>query len=447
MSAKTVALTLVSFLFAGALFARAAGLSAREHLLVDYANAHRNEAETLLGRLVEINSGTENLAGVRRVGKVLETEFRALGFATRWVDGRTFGRAGHLIAERAGHGAATKALLIGHLDTVFSSDSPFQHFERLPGNRVRGPGVIDMKGGDVVMLYALKALEAAGELDRLHVIVVLSGDEEDAGDPVELARRDLVDAGKGASFALGFEDGDGDPTTAVIARRGSTSWRLTIAGNPAHSSQIFQPEVGAGAIFEASRILDGFYQCLSVVPDLTFSPGVMVGGTDVDLNSDGTRGSAFGKSNVVAGKAIVVGDLRALSPEQLENAEGTMQAVVSDHLPETNAVLSFFERYPPMAPTEGNRRLLRRLDEVSRDLGLGPVTAVNPRNAGAADVSFIASEVPMVLDGLGLMGSGGHTDQETADLSTLPTQTAKAAVLLDRMARRSGAGRKQDGEE
>jgi glutamate carboxypeptidase len=100
-----------------------------------------------------------------------------------------------------------------------------------------------------------------------------------------------------------------------------------------------------------------------------------------------------------------------------------------------------------MAPTEGNRRLLRRLDEVSRDLGLGPVTAVNPRNAGAADVSFIASEVPMVLDGLGLMGSGGHTDQETADLSTLPTQTAKAAVLLDRMARRSGAGRKQDGEE
>ena len=87
-----------------------------------------------------------------------------------------------------------------------------------------------------------------------------------------------------------------------------------------------------------------------------------------------------------------------------------------------------------MAPTVGNRRLLELLDRTSRDLDLGAVSAVDPRNAGAADVSFVAAEVPMVLDGLGLMGSGGHTVEETADLSTFPTQTAKAALLLYRIA-------------
>ncbi len=438
MSAKAVVLTWVLSFLCAAPFARAAELSATERMLVEYSDARREEAVALLRRLVEINSGTQNFSGVRRVGKILEAEFRSLGFATRWVDGSSFNRAGHLIAERAGRNAALKVLLIGHLDTVFSSDSPFQHFERLSGNHARGPGVIDMKGGDVVMLYALKALEAAGELDRMHVIVVLSGDEEDAGAPVELARRDLIEAGKGASFALGFEDGDGDPTTAVIARRGSTTWRLSVTGNPAHSSQIFQPGVGAGAIFEASRILSGFYRRLSTTPDLTFSPGVVLGGTEIAFNAADSRGTAFGKSNVVAGKTVVEGDLRALSPRQLEDSEATMRDVVADHLPNTGASLTFLEGYPPMAPTEGNRLLLKRLDEVGRDLGLGPVTAVNPRNAGAADVSFIASEVPMVLDGLGLMGSGGHTVEETADLSTLPTQTAKAAVLLDRLAREAG---------
>ncbi len=441
MSANSIVLTLVLSLIAGsAPPARAAELTATEQRLVDYAEVHRDDALALLERLVEVNSGTQNFAGVRRVAEMLEAEFHSLGFATRWVDGSSFNRAGHLIAERPGRNAALKVLLIGHLDTVFSSDSPFRHFERLAGNRARGPGVIDMKGGDVVMLYALKALEAVGVLDRLHVIAVLSGDEEDAGEPVLLARRDLIAAGKGSAFALGFEDGDGDPTTAVIARRGSTSWRLTVTGHPAHSSQIFQADVGAGAIFEASRILNAFYLGLSNTPDLTFSPGVILGGTDVTFDPMGSRGSAFGKSNVVAGKTLVVGDLRSLSPQQLEDAEAAMHAVIADHLPNTGASLSFLEGYPPMAPSEGNRRLLERLDQVSRDLGLGPVTAVNPRNAGAADVSFIASEVPMVLDGLGLMGSGGHTVQETADLSTLPTQTAKAAILLERMARPSGEG-------
>jgi glutamate carboxypeptidase len=138
-------------------------------------------------RAVDINSGTQNHAGVRAVGKLFASELEGLGFATRWVDGAPFGRAGHLVAERARPGK--RFLLIGHLDTVFEADSPFQKFERVNERQARGPGIIDMKGGDVIIVQALKALHLAGALDRLHVTVVMTGDEESAGDPQAVARR------------------------------------------------------------------------------------------------------------------------------------------------------------------------------------------------------------------------------------------------------------------
>ncbi|HET9769052.1 MAG TPA: M20/M25/M40 family metallo-hydrolase [Thermoanaerobaculia bacterium] len=408
-------------------------LSRAEKAIVAHVDAHAGEARALLERVVNVNSGTQNLAGVREVGGIFTRELEALGFTTRWADGAAFGRAGHLIASRAGKAPALKVLLIGHLDTVFEPDSPFQRFEPLPGDRVRGPGVIDMKGGDVILVQALAALRAAGALDHLQVTVFLTGDEEDSGSPLAAARQELLAAAQGVDVALGFEDGDGKPEHAVVARRGSVDWRLTTGGKPAHSSQIFQPEVGAGAAYEAARILSGFYGELSGEANLTFNPGLLLGGTAAEVAADGVRGTASGKANVVAGKVIVNGDLRTLSPAQLSSAQERMQAIAARHLPGTTAELVFGEGYPPMAPAPGNLELLAMLDQASRDLGLGPVTAVDPRNAGAADVSFVAGTVPRILDALGLKGTGGHTVEETADLATLPAQTKKAALLLYRL--------------
>ena len=409
-------------------------LSRTEKAIVAHVDAHAGEARALLERVVNVNSGTQNLAGVREVGKVFAGELEALGFTTRWADGKEWGRAGHLIATRAGKAPKLKVLLIGHLDTVFEPDSPFQRYEPLPDGRVRGPGIIDMKGGDVILVHALAALRAAGALDSLQVTVFLTGDEEDSGSPLSAARKDLLAAAQGVDVALGFEDGDGKPEHAVVARRGSVDWRLTAGGKPAHSSQIFQPEVGAGAAYEAARILHGFYDELSGEANLTFNPGLLLGGTAAEVAPDGVRGTASGKANVVAGTMIVQGDLRTLSPDQLASAQERMQAIAARHLPGTTAELVFGEGYPPMAPAPGNLELLVMLDQASRDLGLGPVTAVDPRNAGAADVSFVAGTVPRVLDALGLKGTGGHTVEETADLATLPTQTKKAALLLYRLA-------------
>jgi glutamate carboxypeptidase len=430
IAAAIAALTATAILAAQA----PAPLPLPERTIVDHIDANNAGALALLERAVNINSGTQNFAGVREVGKLFAAELQALGFETRWIDGAPFKRAGHLIAEH--RGAGKRVLLIGHLDTVFEPDSPFQKFERLDAQRARGPGIIDMKGGLVIIVSALKALQAAGALQKMNVTIVLTGDEESAGEPQEAARAALVAAAKGADAALGFEDGAGDPRTAVIGRRGTTGWTLTVSGKPAHSSQIFRADIGYGAIFEAARILNAFRETLAGEAHLTFNPALALGGTQVQHDPVQSRGTAFGKENVIPEHTVISGDLRALSREQFAHARERMTTIVATGaLPGTRASIAFDEGYPPLAPTDGNRALLAMYDQASRDVGAGPVAAVDPDRAGAADVSFVAGAVPMILDGIGLMGDGGHTVNETADLTTLPSQTKRAALLLYRFTR------------
>jgi glutamate carboxypeptidase len=432
MHARTVFLLIVWFT---APVAWADGLSTAEQQLVTSIDAAVPRGLDLLERSVNMNSGTMNFEGVRQVGALFRAEFDALGFTTRWVDGAAWNRAGHLIAEhRAGTGP--HLLLIGHLDTVFEPDSPFQKYERISEDTATGPGTTDMKGGDVIMLLALGALKEAGALNTMSVTVVLTGDEERAGSPTALSRRDLIEAAEKADIAIGFEDGDGDPRTAVVARRGASGWSLKTRGKPAHSSLVFREDIGSGAIYEAARILAAFHDSLGGEDYLTFNPGVILGGTTVSFGPAESRGTAFGKSNVIAESTLVAGDLRALSLEQRENAKLAMQRIVSRHYPHTQAEITFSDGYPPLAPSEGNLELLAMFDRASRDLGFGPVEPVDPARAGAADVSFTAGYVDMAMDGVGLMGDGGHTVHETADLRTLPIQAKRVAVLLWRLAHR-----------
>lgn len=409
------------------------GLSPLERKLAASVERHEGEAHELLQRAVDINSGTLNLEGVRRTGALFAPEFERLGFRTRWIDGAAWGRAGHLVAERGKRGP--KVVLVGHLDTVFEADSPFQRFQRLDDSTATGPGTTDMKGGDVVMLLALRALKEQGVLDELRIAVVLMGDEEKPGDPLAVARADLLRAAEGAAAAIGFEDGDGDPRHVVIARRGNSGWQLRVRGTPSHSSQVFSDGVGIGAIYEAARLLGEFRDSLGHEPYLTFNPGLIVGGTTISHEPSASRGTAFGKSNVVAESTLVTGDLRTLTLEQRERAKAVMRRIAAAASPQTSASLVFDDGYPPLAPTDGNRRLLALADEASRDLGLGPLDAVDPARAGAADVSMLGGRVPMIIDAMGLKGSGGHTVQETARLRTLAWQAKRTAVLLHRLSR------------
>lgn len=403
-----------------------------EEIVMRQVDDEYGRAVELLRKAVNINSGTMNLAGVRQTGDLFAAEFAALDFEVEWIDGAPFGRAGHLVATRERQGP--KILLIGHLDTVFDIESPFQEYEQVDEYSARGPGTTDMKGGNVVIVQALRALDAAGVLDEVSVKVVLTGDEELQGSPRELRVEALVRAAIWADLAIGFEDGDSDPATAVISRRGTSGWKLEVGGKPNHSSQIFQDGYGYGAIFEAARILTAFQEALSDEPNLSFNPGMIAGGTEVVRDDAASRASAYGKSNVIAETAFVRGDLRTISVEQRENVKSIMRAIVEEHLPTTSATIEFSDGYPPMAPSEGNQRLLQMLDAVSQEFRLGAIAAVNPRNAGAADISYAAEYVDMAIDGVGLMGSGGHTVDETADLRTMTQQAKRIAILMYRLA-------------
>ncbi len=428
-------LRLVIIVLSGLMLAHQAQsqISKIEKKITASVDANNSSALKLLEEAVNINSGSMNFEGVYKVGQLFKARLDALGFETRWVDGKSFERAGHLVGYHTGKGTGKTLLLIGHLDTVFEPSTSFQKFTMVNDSTATGPGISDMKGGDVMIIYSLEALKQAGVLKNMNVIVVMTGDEELSGRPLELARKDLIEAAKSADIAIGMEDGDDDPKTGVISRRSSSGWELSVTGLPAHSSQIFTPAIGAGAIYETSRILTGFYEALVNEKDLTFNPGVILGGSDLQRDKVLNGGSVFGKGNIVAKQAIVTGDIRAISPEQLKMAQEVMQKVVSQHLPQTNATLTFDEGYPPLAPTDGNKKLLEYYTKVSEDLGLGKVTAVNPRDAGAADISFTAGYVDMAIDGLGLFGGHGHTDKEYANLNWLPRQTKRIALLMYRL--------------
>jgi len=409
-----------------------AAVSTTEKDIVQYIDKHNDNALSLLETTVNINSGTMNFEGVRAVAEVLMPEFEQLGFKAYFEPGSAYNRAGHLIAKLEG-GKGPKLLLIGHLDTVFEPSSPFQTFEKLEENLAKGPGIADMKGGNIIILQALKALHSVGELQDMNIWVVMTGDEELSGRPLSLSKEALIEGAKWADIALGFENGDGNPKTANISRRGSIGWTLNIKGTPSHSSQIFQESVGAGAIYEAARILHTFYEELRSEELLTFNPGRIIGGTTVTHDNASNSGTTFGKNNVVAETAVVTGDIRGLSLLQVNRVKAKMTAIVAQHLPKTSGEIEFSEGYPPLAPTQGNKTLLGLYSQVSEDLGYGKVGAVDPLNAGAADVSFTAEYVEMAIDGLGMSGSGDHTVNETGNLLALPSQSKRAALLMYRL--------------
>ena len=179
-------------------------LSKVERKLVKTIEANNNEAIDFLEFVVNINSGTLNAKGVKEVGMVFKDAFENIDFETTWIEmPEEMNRAGHLFAQTEGN-KGKKLLLIGHIDTVFEENSPFQEFERVNDSIAHAPGGNDMKGGDVIVLYALKALHVNGLLNDAQIMVAFTGDEESTGKPLDISRKDLIEAAKRSDIALGM---------------------------------------------------------------------------------------------------------------------------------------------------------------------------------------------------------------------------------------------------
>ena len=410
-----------------------AALTPAEQTMLRTVDAEQQRTTNMLQRWVDQNSGSHNLPGVRAVRDMVEPEFRQLGFKAEWIDMKDAGRAGHLVARHVGSRTGKRLLLIAHLDTVFEPDSPFQRWTR-EGDMAHGPGSGDDKGGIAVIVAALRAMQAAGTLKNANITVFMTGDEEDAGDPLSISRRDLIAEGKKADAALDFEDlsvKDGRDMGS-IGRRSAGSWQVTVTGRSAHSSGIGAPGVGYGAIYELARILDQFRRELPE-DKLTYNVGLIGGGQSAKLDPDQIRLEATGKTNIVAATAVARGDLRAISEDQIARTQQKMRAIVAQSLPGAKAEISFEGRYPPMPPTEGNRALLTRLNAVNADMGLPPMGELDPAERGAGDISFVAKDVSGVV-GLGPSSEGSHTAKEAVDVPSIFKQAKRAAILMSRLA-------------
>lgn len=413
--------------------AAAAKLSPAEAKMAKTVDAEQDRTLALLERLVNQNSGSLNLAGVEKVGQMMRAELEPLAFKVEWKPMTDTGRAGHLIATHSGKPGAKRLLLIAHLDTVFEPDSPFQTFTR-KGDMGEGPGAGDDKGGMVVIVAALRAMQAAGTLKGANIEIHMTGDEEDSGTPIEKARADLIAAGRRSDVALDFEGlvRDAGADMGSIARRSSDSWTVTATGKASHSSGIFSAAAGEGAIYELTRIIHQFRTELPE-PNLTFNVGLIAGGQQAELDAGGIRATANGKTNIIPAIAIARGDLRALSPEQIARVKAKMTAIVANHAPGTDARISFDPGgYPPMAPTDGNRALLAKLNGVNRDLGLAEMAALDPLKRGAGDISFVAADVAGLV-GLGPYSTGDHAPGEAVDIPSIARQATRAAILMSRL--------------
>jgi glutamate carboxypeptidase len=417
--------------------APAQALDRSERAMIAAVDKDTARGEQLLEKLVNVNSGTMNLPGVTQVGQMMRTELEDLGFTVRWVPMDKVGRAGHLIATHAGpkNGKGKRMLLIGHLDTVFELASPFQRYRTLSQGVAEGPGVNDMKGGLVVMVQALRAMNAAGRLKDAHITIVLTGDEERVGAPRNVSREELLAAAKASDVALEFEAlaRDNGVDHGSIARRSSSGWTVTTSARSGHSSGIFGKDAGDGAAYELARIIADFRKELPE-PNLTFNVGLMLSGETITLDNTDTGGSATGKSNVIPPAGFAEGDMRTLSNEQTDRVREKMKAIVARHLNGTKAEITFSEGYPAMPPTDGSRAVLARLNVINKELGLPAMPELDPLKRGAGDIAYVSHIVDGLI-GLGAAGEGSHAPGETIDLTSLPLQAKRAAILMYRLSK------------
>ena len=402
-----------------------------------WVDANVSGAHELLERVVNVNSGTSNHAGVRAVGDIFLRRLRAIGFDADWVDVKPeVDRAGHVLATHEGEGDGRAVLLIGHLDTVFEEGDAFDRFVR-DGSIATGPGVVDNKGGIVALVYALEALHATGGLDGADVTVLLTGDEESVGRPVDVARAHMVDAAEASDVVLSFERGfllDGEPY-ATVARRGSSGWTLAVDAKQAHSGRIFSEADGVGAINEVARVIHRFYTELAGEQYLTFNVGSLVGGTDVEYDGITQSGTTFGRTNVIPRRAVARGDLRTISQEQLSRIRRRMREIVSRSLPRTSSEIVFRDGYPAMTPRDANYALLEEYSAASEALGLGPIKPLDPGLRGAGDIAFASDHIEAALDGLGPQGGDTHGPGEWVDLDSFSPQIKRAAALIRKITR------------
>ena len=400
-------------------------INAEEQEMLVWLDEREEEMLALLERITNMNSGSLNSAGLDAVAAVFDEELRGLGFSTSRLPGEliempscpgsdySVDLADHLLARRPGNGS--RLLLMGHIDTVFPPDSPFQTFRR-QGDTIYGPGVADMKGGLVVMLYALKALAAADALDEAAFTVLLNSDEEMGS---LSSRKYLEEEALNHDWGLVYESSGID--TMTRQRKGIGQARLVVTGRAAHSGGAH--EQGLSAIKELAYKIVQIENMTNYETGLTVNVGVVNGGE---------------ARNTISPCAEALIDLRYPQPEQgvaavelwREIFERVYSYPVDSGEITTESYINLHR--PPKIPTPESDYLLDKTIAIGRLLGqdIGIVDS-----GGGTDGSLTQGVGLPTIDSLGIAGTGAHSNREEARASSLAERAALSAVLMRRLSR------------
>ena len=400
-------------------------LNADERALVQWLDSEEDNMLQLLERFTNINSGSLNKPGVDEIGRILSQELVNLGFTTRTLPGELIEMpscpgssynidvADHILASRSGNGK--RLLLMGHMDTVFPPDSPFQTFSR-DGDTMYGPGVVDMQGGLVVMLYALKALQNSGELDDVHLSILLNSDEEIGS---LSSRKYLEEQARLHDYGLVYESSGND--TLTRQRKGLGQARFVVNGKASHAGGAH--EQGRSAIKELA------YKIVEIEKITDYESGVTV---NVGVISGGEA------RNTIAPCAEALIDLRYPEPEQgvyaVEQFEQIFDSVLSYPVDSGEISTTSWTNLhrPPKIPTPESDYLLEKTRSIGRLLGQD--LAVTDSGGGTDGSLTQAAGLP-TLDSLGVAGTGAHSNREEARVSSLVERAKLSAVLIHRLAK------------
>lgn len=360
----------------------------------------------LLKDLVNQDSGSNYRAGVNGVGDILTKEFEQLDFIVKEVPQQKTGN--HLVIQHK-DAISPSILVVAHMDTVFGAKAASIRPFSIINERAYGPGVIDMKGSHVTLIYAIKALIYLGEVDVLKNLVVVFNSDEEIGSPTSRTLIEDMATGKNCCICMEPARANG---ALVSARRGGGGYLIKVYGKASHAG--IAPQEGANAIEEmAHKIIK-----LQGLNDL--ANGISV---NVDIIRGGTA------SNIIADYVEVNVDIRMLKVEQAEPLEQKIAAICHEvHVKGTRTEFIGGIARPPMEKSQGTIRLLERVYALGKELGM---ELKDVATGGGGDASFTSALGIPTIDGLGPVGGFAHSEEEYLEIPSLIERTLLLAKLIE----------------
>lgn len=398
-------------------------LDSQELELCAYIRQQHRVQIQRLQELVNQNSGSRNQQGILAVLDYLTSLYEPMGFVAEHHKEETIAGAPgifgpHRLLRLNPNAPGPRILLMGHADTVFDPGSGFDTAE-IQGDRMRGPGCADMKGGNLVLLGALEGLAQLGLLHRANITILHNGDEEISS---RGSRPLILEQAKRAQLGLVFEPGREKPWGAVtLARKGTGSFVLTVRGRAAHSGNRYID--GVSAVDDLARKVVALARLTDLTRGRTINIGIL-------------RTPPSAKRNRVADEVTAEFDMRVSDPQDAEKVVQLVREIAGVdlvHNPWTkqssHSELSGGLAREPMPCDDSRAKLYRDLAGLAKQLEV-PIGAVSV--GGGSDANIAAANGLLVLDGLGPVGGGLHTTDEWTDLQSLTDRTCLTAVLLHR---------------